>query len=110
MVGEPAAGIGPAPGNAALDTANTDIEAEFRSAPLSNLADAPPVSGRFWADLEDASSEAGGPDPPDCGPGSPQEDEDEARERVMLQWVLVPSRNVLHVSGSFSRTSPRRAT
>ena len=63
--------------------------------PLSNLAAAPPVSGRFWADMEDPSSEAGGSGPPDCGPGSTQEDEAEARERVMLRWAQAPAPEVL---------------
>ena len=49
------------------------------------------MNGRFWAGQDDTGTEAGGLDPPDGGPGSPLEDEAEARERVILQWVRAPS-------------------
>ena len=54
-------------------------------------ADAPLVRGRFWADLEDSSSDEGGPGAPDGGPGPPPEDVAAARELLMLQWIRGPS-------------------
>ena len=72
-------------------TVSNDIKAKFQDVPLSSLtvasgpavADIPPVCRRFWADLDDASTEAGGPDAPDDGPGAPAEDEAEARKLIM---------------------------